>query len=41
VTSDEQKNFFKFIGDEDFETELLYQGSLHGFTAKDFHSRAD
>jgi TLD len=23
------------------ETELLYSGSLHGFTAKDFHSRAD
>jgi TLD len=41
VTNDEQKEFFQFIGDEDMETELLYSGSLHGFTCEDFHSRAD
>jgi hypothetical protein len=23
------------------ETQLLYSGSLHGFTAKDFHDRAN
>jgi TLD len=41
VTTDEQKDFFKFIGDEDMETELIYLGSQHGFTYKDFHDRAD
>jgi hypothetical protein len=40
VTTEEQRNFFDFIGDEDMETELLYQGTFNGFKYKDFHSRA-
>jgi hypothetical protein len=41
VTTDEQRDFFEFIGDEHMKTELHYSGSLHGFKYKDFHLGAD
>jgi nitrite reductase/ring-hydroxylating ferredoxin subunit len=42
VGNDEEKEYlYKLLGNKKFVTILLYCGSIHGWTAKDFHSRCD
>jgi nitrite reductase/ring-hydroxylating ferredoxin subunit len=42
VTEKKQKEFLlKILGNKQFITTLLYSGSIHGWKAKDFHSRSD
>jgi hypothetical protein len=42
ATKKEQKEFLiKILGNKQLITTLLYSGSIHGWTIKDFHSRSD
>jgi len=42
ATKTEEKLFLhKLLGNKRFVTILLFSGSIHGWRAKDFHSRCD
>jgi nitrite reductase/ring-hydroxylating ferredoxin subunit len=42
VTEKQQREFLhKLLGNKQLVTILLYSGSIHGWMAKDFHSRCD
>lgn len=42
ATKREEKEFLvKILGNRRFVTTLLFRGSIHGWTGKDFHSRSD
>ncbi len=38
---EEKKFLLKLLGNKQLVTTLLYCGSIHGWMAKDFHSRCD
>jgi hypothetical protein len=38
---EEKKFLHKLLGNKQLVTTLLYSGSIHGWKAKDFHSRCD
>ncbi len=39
--NEEKKFLLKLLGNKLIVTTLLYSGSIHGWTPKDFHSRCD